>query len=586
MRKFLFWPIIFLLLSCSKDTEIKPQSKTFLKLSFYDEFTSSTLDSVNFSIADQNKTYTFTRNNAVITDLPKGVTLARISKKGFVTQDYKVDFSNRDTIFDNIILAYDDFILDIPQDSLFASHNAKKYSFEVRRNSGFKINKPDWVRIDTTYVSKFNIKIDITFLKNTTLSMRQGEITLSRESSRRIIPIVQLRKNRIAKAFALVNAKATFDLQMEDEFLETPTIEKQDNMCISTITSVNLGNKNMQFSDGCVYLLKQMPYKIILKNKGGLDTVEFKATLYDKMIDLNPYKEQVSSLIDLGSNTHLYYTDSENNTIGVININEFKIEKRIVVPDRPKSLVYNPNNKLTYLLGYDEYLRILNLNTGEIVQTVQIPTDPDHDHPQSPYIIPEFLVFNKDGLGFMVTVGNNISGNGFRMINSKDNNSVGLVPYFHWNHVRNIGLQPNNLDFYFNDDIDNNHYTWSATGKTESHLGRMRVLGYKNWALNDEGKLIDYATKNPLGVNIMVYPAFFDRNKELFYGWNTYSSQSYLTQMDAKGNVIGRIPSSENQHQMTLSPDGKYVFLYSNYDADLFRINTAIFNSRIQLTID
>lgn len=35
--------------------------------------------------------------------------------------------------------------------------------------------------------------------------------------------------------------------------------------------------------------------------------------------------------------------------------------------------------------------------------------------------------------------------------------AIELVPYFHDNHVNNIGLQPNNLDFYLNDEFIPRH---------------------------------------------------------------------------------------------------------------------------------
>ncbi|NQD70543.1 hypothetical protein HP439_07410 [Sphingobacterium shayense] len=49
------------------------------------------------------------------------------SKKGFITIDYKADFGKGDTVNDTTEIAYDDFILDVPQDSLFATKGSKRY---------------------------------------------------------------------------------------------------------------------------------------------------------------------------------------------------------------------------------------------------------------------------------------------------------------------------------------------------------------------------------------------------------------------------------------------------------------------------
>lgn len=588
MKNILFWLVALLLIACNKDDKMTPdtQSKTLLKLVFYDEFASSLLDSVHFSLVNENKTYILTKSNPTIHDLPKGVIEARISKKGFITQDYKVDFSKRDTIKDNIVLSYDDFILDVPQDSLFATNNRKTYSFQVRRNAGFTIDKPEWVRVDTTNISKFSIKIDITILKNVDQMTRKGEIVLSHKKSRRILPVLQYRKNKIVSAYATIAENVSFEMEVADEFEGFPSIYKEGNLCLSEIKYQNVEGKQISFSSGCVTLLRPIDYRIMLKNKGGVDTIHFQLKLYDKKIDLNIYNEQMNTRTIEGSSTHLYYTDSERKTIGIVNISDFTVEKRIKTPVNPKSIVYNPFNKSYYIMSSDDKIRILNMQSNEITGTIIIPKDLVNDHPEAPYVIPSSLQFNQDGLGFLVTIANNHSGNGFRTIETNQNNKVTVVTDLLHKHVHSTGVHPNNKDFYFNDAYSNMHYVWSPSfGKSAELIGRYHVLHHKNWAIdNNNYKLVDYPSKRDLGISIPLYGVALDKEKELFYGWSSYYSQNFLTKLDAKGNQLGRIPAYECE--VTLSADGKYLFIYEAGNADLYRVNTDVFTARKKLIID
>ncbi|WPL47082.1 BACON domain-containing protein [Sphingobacterium bambusae] len=586
MRNVLFAVLAVLLFSCDKDTDVAPNSmpKTLLKLAFFDEFATMPLDSVTFSVPKENKTYTLTQGKSFIEDLPKGIVEARISKKGFVTQDYKVDFSKRDTINDNIVMQYDDFILDVPQDSLFATKNRKSFSFQVRRNAGFKIDRPDWVRVDTSGSSKFSIKIVVTILPNNTQETRQGEIVFTKGGSRRIIPVTQFRKNSVQTAYAKVNDVVSVELEMADEFIGFPRVERLDEYCLAQVTYQNVEGKQIDFSNGCVSTLRPNLYKIYLNNKGGVDTVDFQVTLYDKKIDLNVYREQMSDISALGSSTHLYYLDKERKNLGVIDRETFTIVKRINLPVTPKKMVYNAFNKSYYVLSNDEYLRVLDMQRNEIVETILIPTDPVNDHPQSPYNIPDRLHFNQDGLGFMVTVGDNISGNGYRVVKSQENNKMEVLVEFPFSNTWDSGVLPNKKDFYFNDAYENAHYTWSAsTGKSTKEFGRYRILNYKNWAINDDNRLIDYYTKADLGARLSVYPIFLDKNTERFYGWSSSNQQYFLTQLDAKGNVIARIPGYQND--MLLSDDGKYIYIYDAGNADLYQMSTEVFNGRRKIAV-
>ncbi|TCR08622.1 hypothetical protein EDF66_103169 [Sphingobacterium sp. JUb20] len=583
MKRIILLIAVALFFSCKKESVTEPEhhAKTLLKLSFYDEFTTNILDSVTFSVTDGNKTYTLTRDNPYVKGLPKGPVQARISKKGFITQDYKIDFTKRDTINDNIILKYDRFILDVPQDSLFASKNRKKFAFEVRRNSGFVIEKPEWVKVDTTAISKFMVKIDVTVLQHDGIQNRNGEIVFKHGESRRIIPVLQYRKNQIVTAYANVNERLSIELDMIDQFEGFPSISKLGDRCLSEIRYELVEGKKINFSTGCVNLLVPMAFKIMVKNKGGLDTLDFNVKFYDKKIDFNENRENYKYLTQTEPGK-LYFSDDKQKKIGIIDIEDFLVEKKLNVAAVANQIVFNGYNKSYYLLSDDDKLRKINMQTGALSDAVTIPVDPINDHPQLPYTIPTSLVFNKNGLGFMVTLGNGISGNGYRTIDTKNNNKIGIPTELHQYDTQSADLLPNGVDFFFNTSYNSEYVEWNASSKKVSNFpGRLTVLHYKNWVFDDNNNLIDYNTKQTIASSLPFTSSIIDKSKELLYGWSYKDSQMFISQMDAKGNLIGRIPSY--YYEFRLSLDGKYLIVNDEGRGDLYRVNTAVFKGKYKV---
>lgn len=182
-------------ISCKKEDIVQTNDKhATLKLQVWDEFKTTALDSFKVVFPELKKSYTLTRNKPFINDLPKQNLTAEISKSGYIDVSKQFDFSKRDTINDNIIMPYDDMILTVPTDSLYASYQSKSFSFTARRNKGFNIIAPDWIRVDTVSEKAFEIKLNIRFLQNKTNENRTANIILKNGESKRTIPLFQFRK--------------------------------------------------------------------------------------------------------------------------------------------------------------------------------------------------------------------------------------------------------------------------------------------------------------------------------------------------------------------------------------------------------
>ncbi|MBD1429819.1 BACON domain-containing protein [Sphingobacterium litopenaei] len=574
--------IIFLIAGiisgCVKDNPEK-QNKTLLKLTFWDEFLSRKVDSVKLEIINPNTVHLLTLGNSQVGDLSKNLLKARISKPGFVTQDYTIDFTNRDTLNDNIVLKYDQFILEVPQDSLFASASIKKFNFNVKRNANFNIQKPNWIRVDTTNISKHAINISITATQNHSSENREGEVVFSNNGSRRIIPILQYRKNKITTAYATIGEKLNVQLDLMDAITSSPQISKLGDLCLTEIKINNVKDKSIDFTSGCVVLTNPLDFKIYINNKGGQDTLDLNVKFFDKLITMNPYEEQVSRFYTNTGLSNIFYGYAENNHIGEIDINEFVIKRRFKVPTIPTNIVYNSFNKSNYAYGSDNKIRIIDLNSGTILQTIEVPIDPATDHPENPYNYPASLAFNKNGYGIMVTEAKGMSGNGVKSIDSKNGHKIEVLNEL--GHTESVQLLPNQIDFLINQAHSNEHSIWHESSKKfTTALNRYYFLGHKSWAVNQNNDLLDFQTKNIITSAFPFRPRVIDREREVFYDWTGYYSFNELAIINSLGKVINKIPGYQSNH--FLSKDSKYLIIHAS-NGNLYRFPTEIFYQRFSV---
>lgn len=564
--------------SCKKEN-LEKSNITLLKLTFWDEFLSKKVDSVKLEVLNSNEVHVLTVTNPQINNLPKNIIKARISKPGFVTQDYTIDFTNRDTLNDNIILKYDKFILDIPQDTLFASASSKKYNFTVKRNTSFSIQKPNWIKIDTTSTSKHAINISISLDQNKGSEHREGEIVFNHNGSRRIVPVFQYRKNKILKAYATVGEELKIQLELADIITQSPQIRKLGDLCLTEIKINKITDKNIDFTSKCVVLTSPLDFKIIINNKSGQDTLDLNVKFYDKVITLNPYVEQINKLYANTDLSNIFYGSDKNNHIGEIDINEFVIKRRIKVPITPNNIVYNAFNKLHYAYGRDNKIRIIDLNSGTILQTFEILADPSSDHPEAPYIYPESLVFNKNGLGLIVTSGIGISGNGLRSIDSKNGHKIQALDNL--GHTEGAQLLPNQIDFIINEAHSNEHTIWQVdNNKFTKDLNKYYFLNHKSWVVNQNNDILDFQTKKIITQELPFRALVIDREREVFYGWTGQYSFGKLEIINAQGKIINKINGYLNNHFLT--KDYKYLIMEST-NGNLYRFPTEIFYQRFSI---
>lgn len=567
------------ILGCKKSENLEKTNSTYVKLTFWDMFLNAKIDSVSLEILNSNKVHLITQSNPIIRDLPKSIIKARLSKKGYVTKDYVLDLTSRDSINDNIVLSYDKFVLEMPEEKLYASASKNKFTFNVKRNSSFNIQAPNWVRVDTTRISDFQISIIINTTENTGAVQREGEIIFSKDGSRRIVPIMQYRKNRINSATAKVGETLSVHLELMDEIIDAPQIVKLGYHCLTDIKYDKVDGKNIHFTSSCVNLITPLEFKIYVKNKGGQDTLDLSVKFYDKIIKLNPYEEQMSVFYNKIESSNLFYGDKEGGNIGEIDINEFVIKRRFKLPEIPTDIVYNTFNKSYYGLGGDNKIRIIDIPKGTVVQTIEIPIDPKTDHPQYPYIYPGSLVFNKNGFGLMVTGAKGASGNGVRSIDSKNSHKMEVLDDL--GHLENVQQLPNQMDFLINEAYSNNHFVFDVNTKKFTHsLHKFYFLRHNSLAINQHNDLVNYDTNKKITYELPYRPSVLDRERELFYGWTGSHSSIYLSVLDFQGRIVNKIPAYQNNFFLT--KDSKYLILSSS-NGDLYRIPSKIFFERFSV---
>lgn len=579
--------VLTLIVSCNKKDSVEPANKyAVLKLQIWDEFSTTALDSVKVVFPELKKSYTVTKNKPYISDLPKQNLTVEIRKTGYIDVNKQFDLSRRDTINDHIIMPYDDMVLTVPTDSLYASYQSKLFSFTALRNKGFNIIAPDWIRVDTATEKTFEIKINIRFLANKSNEHRHANIILTNGESKRVIPVFQYRKNDIESVFVELGDISKWEVNMIDPIQNIRSIQSKNQICLSEITENSFKNKTVSFSTGCARIGMAMTAEIVIQNKGGLDTARFKFNGYDKKIDLYKYHNNLWNLYTLDGNDNIYFTINEGKRIGTIDLDKFEIISDPKVNFNTRNLVYNKYNNGIYITSTDDKLRRIDVRSGEVLEEIQFYPQPD-DHPQSPRLTPSEVVFNKNGLALVTLIGQSISGMHIATVDVANKNKFeSITGYLSAYSYQSLTVMPNGIDFGMK---QNYHglFTWDPI-KKESNFdnSEISILPFKELALL-EHQLINYRTKARIGQPIPGYSRMYDTKNNFIYSLTSDQQQNtYIVCHDHNANELFRKPIFENSSgssYLTLAGNGKYLVYYNGYSEELFRFSIDFFKGKTKL---
>lgn len=588
MQKLYFlFLVLAMFMSCKKEEVVQTNDKyATLKLQVWDEFKTNALDSVKVVFPELNKSYTLTKGKPYISDLPKQDLKAEISKSGYIDVSKRFDFSKRDTINDNIIMPYDDMILTVPTDSLYASHQSKSFSFTARRNKGFNIIAPDWIQVDTLSERAFEIKINIRFLQNKTNENRTANIILKNGESKRTIPLFQFRKNRIESVYVELGDISKWEANMIDPLDNIGYIRSTSDYCLSEITGKSLKNKTVSFASGCARIGLGMTYEFVTQNRGGLDTVRFKFNGYDKKIDMHKYHSGIWNLYPLGSKDYIFFTNDAGKRIGTIDLERFEIINDPRVSFDTRNLLFNNYNGSFYLTSTDDKLRRIDVRNGQVLEEIQFTPQPN-DHPQSPYVIPEEVVFNKNGMAFLTLLGNNITGRNVATLDVANKNKFELISgYNSVFYYSGLTVMPNGIDFGMKENYQG-LFTWDPIKKVSNFVyDEISILPFQDLAFLGN-QLINYKTKTPIGQPIQGNYWQSDTKNKLIYAitWD----QQYTTWIvcyDLNAKELYRRPffyDTGGSSYVKLAGNGKYIVYYNGYSEELFRFSIDFFKGKTKL---
>lgn len=586
MKKSIYFLTLLLLFgACKKEDLVDKEPETgVLNFMFWDEFKTKQLDSVRVVISALSKDYLVTRKNPIIRDLPKDKFDLRISKEGFLDVEKSYDMNGRDTIRDNIIMQYDELILTVPTDTLFAGHHKKTFPLVAKRNKGFTIESPEWVMVDTISERPFEISINIRFLANSDDEDRKGELVLKNGGSKRVIPLYQYRRNRIESIFATVANQSTYEVNFRDPLNEVSYITTSGSLCYPTIQSRNLKGRQLTFSAGCAGLHRGIAFHIHTKNRGDMDTLQFRFQGYDAMIDLDEYKQRLWNYKTLGSDKYLYFTDNENKRIGTIDLDKFEIVRSKTYNFVTRFLAFNPHNQSIYVTSTDNKIRRIDSQNGQVLEDIAIPILSD-DHPSYPRNIPEEIQFNKNGFGLFTAIGNNNSGSNLYYLDTKKNNEIRQVDgYTSAYYYSKLTLMHNEVDFGM-DQNQGSFYSWSpGSGQFKYYGMYMSIFPYGNLALRYT-KLANIATDEDIG-DLHSHVVQFDRKNKVIYAMvQDLQRSTWIAQYDLNARELYRIPMPYPDYSggWLVSGDGRYIIYYDYYNNRLLRFSTDYFKGKVKL---
>lgn len=573
---------VFILTACKKNDPIVSKDEAMLSLSFFDELKSKQLDSVLVTFPEIDKNQLITQKQSSISGLPKKDLKALITKPGFIDQEFVFELSKRDSIRANFLLKYDDLILTIPTDTLFASYNKKAFHFEVLRNNSFEILKPDWISVDTTALTKHKMKISIQIQKNDRPFNRAENIVLKSSNSKRVIPVYQYRQNKISSVYAQLANLTKFQVNLVDPIDKVNGIIMSSGGCLPGSMPIHHENLKIEFTSTCIGVLRGATYSILTSNRGGTDTLKFRFQGYDSLIELGEYNDFVHSFKIFSNSSSVIFTAGKK--LNSIDLESFHVDEVLTFPFQLNNFTYNEFNNSYYINSGDNIIRRVNPKTNQVLEEITLlPTATDH--PQRPKNIPLELAFNKNGLGTLITYGKNISGNTIFTIDAKKQHELKEITMLSNVHsYHNMNVQPNKNDFIFSayDYI----ILWDPSKsiiKQESI--DFRLTPFENTELRD-GKLFNSITYEKYGEYISPYYATFDTKNSLIYSQTQdLQRNTWIVCYNSSGKEMNRIPFIySDYYRWILSANGKYIIIYNSVKNSFYRFSTAYFKSQTALT--
>lgn len=594
---FLIASVFFSLISCKKDKE-KLTSRGMIigmvlsvdNLPISGAKVSLNNEGVSYVYSDERGYYRF--NNIDVGDYIVLVAKEKYlseSKKAIVFQDgiTKLDFN----------LQVGEATLEIEKETYDLNYTKTINTVNLKSNTTWLItSSASWLTVNTVTGTGSDL-VSIIADENSTDMARVATVTVTAGVRVKLITITQYPKAKLLSVTMTHPITDTVILTFNVPVNEV-LITSKYNRCVTALAYNKTPMSNeVRFKYSCGRLGQSYPFQITYKDKLTSYTEDFNVDFFSKRIEFPAiWSSGPPAYFVTDDNKLLWFSVFDTQIVNKIDLETFKVIKTYTFNFKVRKLVYNPYNKLIYILTNTPDIYVMDPgDDGSIVKQIKLEMIAGENEIY-PTLYPQTLAFTSSGIGAMVCGMKESSGTSWKMIDSRKNDLV----YFHkekdkspWydrieiNYDRSkliIKAAYTNMLFSFDPvkdeikDIANpvhGKLGWVVPNKKNDNLYFIQT--YEQYIFNPTNSYLSKISY--LGNGNAGDFSYRSGEEEIIYAFDTNNFLQVLDYKRQKTLLVFPTINEFYNGKPISTTDGKYLINFTNYT--LFRFDTELFEGLI-----
>ncbi|QXU42185.1 carboxypeptidase regulatory-like domain-containing protein [Pedobacter sp. D749] len=387
------------------------------------------LSGVKISLDNEQRTYVFSDGEGKYTfdRIPVGGYSILAAKEKYLSESKRTTVTQDGTTKLDFHLEVGEATLEIEKDSYQLPYTKTSNLIKIKSNTAWMVTlSTDWLDVDNP-IGLGDKGIYVVAEENQADTARTATLTLTAGMAVKVITIIQYPKIKLLSVSMTHPITDTVILTFSAPVSEVQITSKYD-LCLSDLAYNRTPmSKEVRFKYSCGRLGQSYPFQVTFKDKIASYTENFNVDFFSKRIAYPAvWSESTPTYFVSDDNKTVWFSIFDTQIVQKIDMETFTVIKNYPVDFKVRKLVYNPYNKLIYLLTNTPDIYVMDPDDGSIVKQIKLEVL-DGDNNTYPTIYPQALAFTSSGIGAMVCGARVSSATSWKMIDSRKNDLV----YYH-----------------------------------------------------------------------------------------------------------------------------------------------------------
>ncbi len=394
------------------------------------------LSGVKISLDNEKRTYVFSDGEGKYTfdRIPVGDYSILAAKEKYLSESKRTTVTQDGTTKLDFHLEVGEATLEIEKESYQLPYTKTSDLINIKSNTAWMITlSADWLSVDNP-IGVGDKGIYVVAEENQGDTVRTATLTLTAGMAVQVITIIQYPKIKLLSVSMTHPITDTVILTFSAPVNEVQITSKYD-LCLSDLAYNRTPmSKEVRFKYSCGRLGQSYPFQVTFKDKITSYTENFNVDFFSKRIVYPAvWSQSTPTYFVSDDNKTVWFSVFDTQMVQKIDMETFTVIKNYPVDFKVRKLVYNPYNKLIYLLTNTPDIYVMDPNNGSIVKHIKLEVL-DGDNNSYPTIYPQALAFTSSGIGAMVCGARVSSATSWKMIDSRKNDLV----YYHKQKDKNF----------------------------------------------------------------------------------------------------------------------------------------------------